>query len=79
MKRIFYFLSFLLLLTSCSGKKDNKTISIGYINWDDGIALTHLVEVILAILIWRWIFWICYSKLEYLAYPIYYIFMESNW
>ena len=47
MKRIFYFLSFLLLLTSCSGKKDNKTISIGYINWDDGIALTHLVEVIL--------------------------------
>lgn len=41
------FLSFLLLLTSCSGKKDNKTISIGYINWDDGIALTHLVEVIL--------------------------------
>ena len=47
MKRILYFLSFLLLLTSCSGKKDNKTISIGYINWDDGIALTHLVEVIL--------------------------------
>ena len=47
MKRIFYFLSFLLLLTSCSGKKDNKTISIGYINWDDGISLTHLVEVIL--------------------------------
>ena len=36
-----------MLLTSCSGKKDNKTISIGYINWDDGIALTHLVEVIL--------------------------------
>ena len=31
------FLSFLLLLTSCSGKKDNKTISIGYINWDDAL------------------------------------------
>ncbi len=41
------FLSFLLLLTSCGKVKDGKTISIGYINWDDGIALTHLVEVIL--------------------------------
>ena len=30
----------------CSGK-DDKTISIGYINWDDGIALTYLTEVIL--------------------------------
>ena len=29
------------------GKKDDKTISIGYINWDDGIALTYLTEVIL--------------------------------
>ena len=38
MKKILYFLSFLLLLASCSGKKDDKTISIGYINWDDGIA-----------------------------------------
>lgn len=47
MKKILYFLSFLLLLTSCSGRKDDKTISIGYINWDDGIALTHLTEVIL--------------------------------
>lgn len=40
-------MSFLLLLASCSGKKDDKTISIGYINWDDGIALTYLTEVIL--------------------------------
>ena len=47
MKKILYFLSFLLLLASCSGKKDDKTISIGYINWDDGIALTYLTEVIL--------------------------------
>lgn len=28
-------------------EKDDKTISIGYINWDDGIALTYLTEVIL--------------------------------
>lgn len=47
MKKIVYFLFFLLLLSSCSARKDDKTISIGYINWDDGIALTYLTEVIL--------------------------------
>lgn len=47
MKKILYFLSCLLLFVSCNGEKGDKTVSIGYINWDDGIALTHLVEVIL--------------------------------
>lgn len=46
MKKILYFLFFFLLFVFCSGKKDDKIISIGYINWDDGIVLIYLMEVI---------------------------------
>ncbi|WP_321332337.1 glycine betaine ABC transporter substrate-binding protein [uncultured Bacteroides sp.] len=36
-----------LLLAACGGKGTKKSISIAYVNWSEGIAITHLTKVIL--------------------------------
>lgn len=36
-----------VLLASCGGGKNSKEISIGYVNWAEGIAVTNLTKVIL--------------------------------
>lgn len=40
-------LTTVIFLTGCSHKKDPKEISIGYVNWSEGIAMSHLAKVML--------------------------------
>jgi len=40
-------LSLMVLLASCGGGKKSKEISIAYVNWAEGIAVTNLTKVIL--------------------------------
>lgn len=53
MKRLFILINLILLLAvlmflvSCNRAKDPKEISIGYVNWSEGIAMSYLAKAML--------------------------------
>ena len=53
MRRLFILINLILLLAvlmflaGCSRAKDPKEISIGYVNWSEGIAMSYLAKAML--------------------------------